>query len=92
MGVGGLFTRLAQSSGEWPGSSRTFFEGRFDGANVEVEGGMIRDEGAREFEGGVRRIEAAEGGGWRVVGNFGSGRSKELLADGRGGGGMREFD
>ncbi len=85
VGVGGLAVRCAQSRGEWPGSRRTFFEGRLEGERVEVE----REEvgGAREREGGARRVEAVEGGGRRVAESVGGARRVDA---GFGGGGMRE--
>ena len=78
--VGGLAIRCAQSRGEWPGSRRTFLEGRLDGERVEVE----REEigGAREREGGARRVEAAEGGGRRDVESFGGARRVDAGIDG----------
>lgn len=84
VGVGGLAVRCAQSRGEWPGSRRTFLEGRVEGERVDVE----REEfgGAREREGGARRVDAVEGGGRRVVERVGGGRRVEA---GVGGGGMR---
>lgn len=71
VGVGGQATRAAQSRGEWPGARRTFFEGR-------EEAGREEDVGAREEVGGLRRREAAEGGGrrvdcWGFVGREGGG-------------------
>lgn len=85
VGVGGLAVRCAQSRGEWPGSRRTFLEGRAEGERVEVD----REEvgGAREREGGARRVEAVEGGGRRVVESVGGARG---VGAGIGGGGMRE--
>ena len=79
VGGGGWAVRCAQSRGEWPGSRRTFFEGRVEGERVEV----VRDEvgGAREREGGARRVDAVEGGGRRVGGARG-------VDGGVGGGGM----
>lgn len=84
VGVGGLAIRCAQSRGEWPGSRRTFLEGRVEGERVEVE----REEfgGAREREGGARRVEAVEGGGRRVVESVGGARR---VGAGFVGGGMR---
>ena len=83
--MGGLAVRCAQSRGEWPGSRRTFLEGRVDGERVEVD----REEvgGAREREGGARRVEAVEGGGRRAVESVGGARRTDA---GFGGGGMRE--
>ena len=85
LAAGGLAIRCAQSRGEWPGSRRTFLEGRLEGARVEVE----REEigGAREREGGARRVEAVEGGGRRVVESLGGARRVDA---GVGGGGMSE--
>lgn len=59
VGVGGLAVRCAQSRGEWPGSRRTFFEGRVEGERVEVEGARDVGEGFEEFEGEARRVDAA---------------------------------
>lgn len=102
--VGGLAVRWAQSRGEWPGSRRTFLEGRVDGERVEVE----REEvgGAREREGGARRVAAVDGGGRRVggarrvgvgVGGAGLGLGSGFrfafgLGRGGGGGGIMDFD
>lgn len=85
VGVGGLAVRCAQSRGEWPGSRRTFLEGRVEGERVEVD----KDEegGAREREGGARRVEAVEGVVRRVVERVGGARRVDL---GVGGGGMSE--
>lgn len=80
---GGLWTRCAQSRGEWPGARRTFFEGREEGGRLEVVG-------AREREGGTRREEAAEGGGRRVEDGLGGARF--VVGGGRDGGGMRLGD
>ena len=74
--MGGAATRAAQSRGEWPGARRTFLEGR-------EEAGREEDVGAREEVGGLRRRDAAEGGGRRVedgdglVGREGGGISDE---------------
>lgn len=76
VGVGGLAVRCAQSRGEWPGSRRTFLEGRVEGLRVEVERReedgvvVVAVGGAREREeggGGARRVDAVEGGGARRV-------------------------
>ena len=82
--MGGLAVRCAQSRGEWPGSRRTFLEGRVEGARVEAE----REElgGAREADGGTRRAAAVEGGGRRVEERVGGTRRVDA---GVGGGGMR---
>lgn len=50
-------------------------EGRLDGERVEVE----REEigGAKEREGGARRVEAVEGGGRRVDAGVGGGGMSE---------------
>ena len=71
VGVGGEEVRWAQSRGEWPGLRRTFFGGRAGGASVEVLGAREDDEGTREPFGGARNVEAAEGGGQRVVESVG---------------------
>ena len=71
VGVGGLWVRWAQSRGEWPGSRITFLDGRDDGARVEVVGASDVVVGARERDGGPRRVDAAEGGGRRGVDGFG---------------------
>lgn len=84
VGVGGLVVRWAQSRGEWPGSRRTFLEGRVDGERVEVEREEV--DGARDRERGARREEAIEGGGRRVVERVGAARRVEERF---GGGGMR---
>ena len=68
----------AQSSGEWPGSRRTFLEGRVEGGRVEVDGERSEDvEGVRP--GGTRKMEAAEGGGWREVVLDVFGRFREVV-------------
>lgn len=103
--MGGLAVKCAQSRGEWPGSRRTFFEGREEGESVEVE----REEigGARELEGGARSVEAVEGGGRSVVERVGGDRRVDLgfggedmrdgsglhfaFGFGRGGGGIEEL-
>lgn len=82
-GLGGLLTRCAQSRGEWPGARRTFFDGR-------EEGGREDDVGARDREGGVRRVEAAEGGGRRLEEGF-PGRRFTAFG-GRDGGGIKLED
>ena len=91
LGVGGWDSRCAQSRGEWPGSRRTFFGRRALGARVEVEGAR-EDGGAREREGGARRVEAVEGGGRMGVEGLGGARPVVLFEGGRGGGGMRVVD
>lgn len=60
-------------------------EGRVEGERVEVD----KDEvgGAREREGGARRVEAVEGGVRRVVERVGGARRVDL---GVSGGGMSE--
>ena len=77
---GGLLTRCAQSSGEWPGARRTFLEGREDGGREDAVGASERD-------GGARRVEAAEGGGARV--DDGLGGARLAVGGGRDGGGIR---
>ena len=89
LGVGGLAVRCAQSSGEWPGSRRTFREGRAVGARVDEEGAREELGGARGREGGARRVDAADGGGRRAVEGL-DGGLKVDGALGRGGGGIRE--
>lgn len=81
VGVGGCLVRWAQSSGEWPGSSTTFFEGRFAGARVDVEGASEGGEEPRDRDGGGRRLEAADGGGCSVEGARGRGRREGVLED-----------
>lgn len=83
--MGGLAVRCAQSRGEWPGSRRTFFEGREEGARVDVEGKSVEVGGAREREGGARRVEAVEGGGRRVLEGLGG-----ILETGGESGGIRD--
>ena len=61
----------AQSRGEWPGFRRTFLDGREFGGSVEIEGWRVDCEGERVDLGGVRRVDAAEGGGRRVVEGLG---------------------
>ena len=73
VGLGGLWVRWAQSRGEWPGSRINFLDGRDDGARVEVVGARDVLVGAREREGGPRRVDAAEGDGRRAVDGFGGG-------------------
>lgn len=77
MDEGGLLIRFAQSRGECPGSSITFFEERFEDGRVDAvdaaDGG-----GAKERVGGLRRVEAADGGGCRVDDKVG-GTWRELL-------------
>lgn len=95
LGVGGLAVRCAQSRGEWPGSRRTFLEGRLEGERVEVE----REEGggARVREGGWRWVDAVEGVGRRGVERVGRARRvgmgvgfgfRVAVEVGRGGGGI----
>lgn len=71
LGAGGFAVRYAQSRGEWPGSRRTFLEGREEGARVDAEGARLEVGGARERDGGARRVDAEEGGGRRVVEGLG---------------------
>ena len=71
VGLGGLWVKWAQSSGEWPGSRITFLDGRDNGARVEVVGARDVVVGAREREGGPRRVDAAERDGRRAVDGFG---------------------
>lgn len=64
--MGGCWVKWAQSSGEWPGSRRTFLEGRLEGASVDVETDAVTEDGegaARGWEGGTRRLAATDGGG-----------------------------
>ena len=91
VGFGGWAIRWAQSRGEWPGSRRTFLEGREGGDRVDVEGAREDVGGAREREGGPRRVDAAEGGGRRAVEGFGGARAVGLLGSGLEGGGMSEL-
>lgn len=60
--MGGCRVRYAQSSGEWPGSRRTFLDERLEGARVDVDRGREEVEGASDRDGGVWRLEAAGGG------------------------------
>ena len=67
---GGWAVRWAQSSGLWPGERRTLREGVLEMAVLPGE----RDEqngedfgGAREEDGGARRVEAVDGGGRRAL-------------------------
>ncbi len=71
VGLGGLWVKWAQSSGEWPGSRITFLDGRDNGARVEVVGARDVVVEVREREGGPRKVDAAEGGGRRAVDGFG---------------------
>ena len=80
-------------------------EGREDGGSVDVLGKspLVRDGAGEERVGGVRRVEAAEGGGRRVVEGLGivllAAREGGGISDGdclgrpfgRGGGGIRFF-
>ena len=61
----------AQSRGEWPGLRRTFLEGREVGGSVDIEGWRVDCEDGGVELGGVRRVDAAEGGGRRVVEGLG---------------------
>lgn len=92
VGVGGFAVRCAQSRGEWPGSRRTFLEGRAEGASVEIEGARDELDGFRELDGGTRNVEAAEGGGRRVVDGFGGALKVGRPVVGRGGGSIRGAD
>lgn len=87
-GFGGEEVRAAQSRGEWPGLRRTFLEGREEGERVDVEGASEPVVGERlDFVvGGVRRVEAVEGGGRREEVGLGM----EGFGAGRGGGGIME--
>lgn len=80
--------RWAQSSGEWPGERRTFFEGREEGERVEVEGAREDGVGGRDRDDGPRRVEAAEGGGRRVDDGLSGALRVDTVDDGREGGGM----
>lgn len=81
--------RFAQSSGEWPGSSCTFLEGRCEDGRVDAVG--AEEEGApRERLGGARRVEAIDGGGRRVEDNVG-GTLRELLLGCGAEGGVKSF-
>ena len=73
-------TRCAQSRGEWPGARRTFFEGREDGGRDEAVG-------VSERLGGVRMVDAGDGGGRRV--GEALGRVRLTVAGRRDGGGIR---
>ena len=64
-------------------------EGRDEGESVEVDGARDDVCEARDLDGGPRRVEAAEGGGRRVVDDFDGDREFELAGWGRDGGGMR---
>ncbi len=85
--MGGLAVRCAQSRGEWPGSRRTFREGRAEGARVDVEGAREEVDGFRDEEGGARSVEAADGGGRRLVEGFGGTLNVGLVMVGFGCGG-----
>jgi hypothetical protein len=84
--------RWAQSSGEWPGERRTFFEGREEGERVEVEGAREDGVEARDRDGGPRRFEAAEGGGRRVDDGLSGALRVEMVDGGREGGGMSVWE
>lgn len=56
---------------------------------MEVEGAREDVCGARDLDGGARRVEATEGGGRRVVDGFDGDRGFEVAGGGRDGGGMR---
>ena len=90
VGVGGLAVRYAQSRGEWPGSRRTFFDGRAEGERIDVVGAIEEVGGAGEREGGPRRVDAEEGGGRRVFEGLGGVLKVGGLGVGREGGRMRE--
>lgn len=92
VGAGGFAVRCAQSRGEWPGSRRTFLDGRLEGARVEIEGAREALEGLRELVGGARRVDAAEGGGRRVVDGLGGTLNVGGFAIGCGDGGMSGAD
>lgn len=87
-GFGGEEVRAAQSRGLWPGLRRTFLEGREEGERVDVEGASEPGVGERlDFVvGGVRRVEAVEGGGRREEVGLGMAGFEA----GRGGGGIVE--
>lgn len=102
VGVGGFLVKRAQSRGEWPGSSKTFLEGRRGVGRVEVErrGGwdlvvgvgrvveVGRDKGGWRRVVGGRVDEEGVGGGFRrVCAEAGGDRDDD--DDGRGGGGIR---
>ena len=80
--LGGFWVKCAQSRGEWPGSRITFLDGRDEGARVEVVGARDVAVGAREREGGPRRVDAVEGGGRRAVDGFGGGLKIGILGVG----------
>ena len=65
---------------------RTFFEGREEGERVDVEGAseLVLGERLVFVVGGVRRVEAVEGGGRREEVGLGM----EGFEEGRGGGGI----
>lgn len=90
--VGGCLIRWAQSSGEWPGERRTFFEEREEGESVEFEGASEVDWGPRDRDGVARRVEAAEGGGRRLIEGLGEDREVDTVEGGREGGGMRVWE
>ena len=80
--------RWAQSRGEWPGSRMTFLEGRAEGDRVDVEGAREDVAGFERPDGGPRKVEAAEGGGRRVVVGFGGILNADGVWVGREGGCM----
>lgn len=95
VGVGGCWTKWAQSRGEWPGSRRTFLEGRRGGGRVDVERrGVVvgRVEGGRDRGGWRRvaggRVDEGAGGGFRR-GCVEEGRDRDDDDGGGGGGGIR---
>jgi hypothetical protein len=87
--VGGFRVNAAQSNGECPGSSTTLREGRFAGASVDVESDEAEPGCGvpRNPVGGVRRSDAAEGGGLSELLVLGRGRREDDLTEG---GGIRE--
>lgn len=87
--LGGFAVRCAQSRGEWPGSRRTFLEGRAEGAKVDIEGARDRLDAFAGPDGGARNVEAAEGGGRRVVEGVGGRLMVVAVGFGQVGGDMR---
>lgn len=103
VGLGGWLVRWAQSRGEWPGSSKTFLEGREGGGRVDVErlvgvgARLEREEGGRRSRvegegdgGGCSRVSVGEvdcGAGFRRRGCVEEGRDRESVGGGGGGGG-----